>query len=85
MGCVEILAHGAAIDPEPGRDGTDGLCLLIEFVDLVIQCLSPLLPFAALSLSTGLPAFRWLRWGHCPSRFGFLYRNRRQGEASENG
>src|SRR5690606_8749299 len=63
FGCIEVLAHRPAIDSQTVSHFRDGLCLVIEVVDLVIEGLPTLLPLPALGVLAGLTVFELRRTG----------------------
>src|SRR5690606_34374939 len=79
--CIEVLAHGPAIDSQTVSHCPDGLCLCIEVVDLVIEGLPPLLPLPPLGVLAGLTVFELRRTGSFRCRLRLLNANRRKGKA----
>src|SRR5690606_17605116 len=78
FGCIEVLAHGPAIDAQTVSHCPDGLCLCIEVVDLVIEGLPPLLPLPPLGVLAGFALFGLRRQGSFRCRLRLLNANRRK-------
>jgi|LFRM01.1.fsa_nt_gb hypothetical protein len=81
---MEIPAHRPAIHPQSGGDGTNRLGLLIKLVDLVIQCLPPLLPLASLRVLASLSVLGLRGGGRRPGSYRLLHGNRGQGDTRKN-